>query len=230
MLLINNVVLRTGNYGNLVDFLGHSLESALFWTHSSYSPHLFVDQEDCATFSLQLVCDLFAPLAHDLNTFFDESAICISRAEKLTLEISYLTEHHLLPLDSLIDAVNYLVVIMVFNLEPHWPLVFSPFARNLFKINYNWLIEGIKVVALLKSHQLPREKLHLVIASKLLNMQTHLATQYTTLQVISRKTYQSRLAHERKNKPDPTNEKRQFDMLPVSFRLADLAAAVGLLL
>lgn len=215
--------------------MGHALESAKFWAQCKYKPHLFIEEDGNCTISLHPQCEIFPPITTELSSFFNNSRDSICKLTKVELSIHYNTSHMFLPIESLLDALHYLLVATILNLEHIVPLVFSPFGRNFFRINYNWLVQGIKEIMEfnpLKHTGVTQPKLSvdLHIASKLLHLQNRISTQYTTIQIVSQKSYYSRLQRAQKHQTPPDEEKQPFDLIPLTFDFVDSVAVKHLLL
>lgn len=70
------------------------------------------------------------------ETLNDES---ISYLTSLTYYILIITPLPILTLSNLYNHINYLISVLLINLEYKFPLIFSPFGSRYLKIQYNWL-------------------------------------------------------------------------------------------
>lgn len=218
-----------------MDCLGHTLESAKFWSQCRYKPHLFIEEDGNCTLRLQLQCEIFPPITTELASFFNESRASICKLTAIELNVHYNTSHTLLPIDNLLDGLQYLLVATILNLELTFPLVFSPFGRSFFRINYNWLVRGIKEIMefnpLTKAGNThPKSSVDLHIAAKLVHLQCRIRTQHTTIPVVSQRSYYSRLKRAQARQTLPDEERQPFDLIPLSFDFVDSAAVKHLLL
>ncbi|KAK6458103.1 uncharacterized protein RJT20DRAFT_133543 [Scheffersomyces xylosifermentans] len=136
---INGNCLYQNDYNSLIERMGSSIASAPYWNSLELEPHLLYHSNQ-NSFSLELSCKIFSSLKDQQN--LDTT----TGAERNTLEnmcvtLNLFTQDKEISILNIVQDFNYLLSSWLVNMEYKFPLIFSFYGRQCFKINYKWLLK-----------------------------------------------------------------------------------------
>lgn len=116
------------SYDGLVEVVGDMLLKHDIWRFYNLEIQLFIEENS----SMKLVLN---PKIH----YHIESTKRINRLKSITFDIDLITTQPVLNINTLYTHLNYLISVLLINLEYKFPIVFSVYGVQFFASQINWL-------------------------------------------------------------------------------------------
>ncbi|ODV78117.1 uncharacterized protein CANTADRAFT_23221 [Suhomyces tanzawaensis NRRL Y-17324] len=127
-------------YNSLLEKVGYCFARSPVWTSMGYELSLSVDNCIC----LNLGCRIFTPLLDELiPATNDPGTAQVRTLQRFSISLHYYTDSQELHLDGLLQAFEYLLRSWAVNMEYKFPLIFSYYGRQFFRLNYNCICKTI---------------------------------------------------------------------------------------
>lgn len=120
-------MLDLDSYNGLVEQLGDTLSKNGIWRLYNVETKLFLDSNS----SLKLI------LQQDIHR--DIESARVNRLQRVEYNIDMLTNSPVITMETLTKHLNYLMSVLLINLEYKFPLIFSIYGCQYFSIQLNWL-------------------------------------------------------------------------------------------
>ncbi|KAK6463916.1 hypothetical protein DFJ63DRAFT_55683 [Scheffersomyces coipomensis] len=156
-LYLNGNQLLDSSYNYLIDRLGSNICRSSYWNALEVKPSLRIDNS--SSFQLDLQCLIFDGIINEFIEFdsngntvqvFDKE---VNILKEMTIDIRYQTWETELLMDDFLHDLNYMISSWLVNIEYIFPLVFSVYGRQVFKLNYTSLK---RCISEMNDHQLDK--------------------------------------------------------------------------